>query len=110
MAADVAAWHRMEGATVHDDTPVWAALPKPWDVLAGRTGCSRSDIESACRRYGISTEKTGWSAPRPRIAVDAWRPTPESVHGVVVGHPALALFLRKVGAFSGKSIRSPSVD
>ena len=110
MAADVAAWHRMKGATVHDDTSVWAALPKPWDVLAGRAGCSRSDIESTCRRFDIDPEQTGWSAPRPRTAVDAWRPTPESVHGVVVRHPELALFLRKVGAFSGKSVRLPSAD
>ena len=110
MAADVAAWHRMEGATVHDDTSVWAALPKPWDVLAGRAGCGRSDVETACRHFGIDPEKTGWTAPRPRTAVDTWRPTPESVHGVVVNHPELALLLRKIGAFSGKSIRLEPVD
>lgn len=110
MAADVAAWHWIKGATVHDDTSVWAALPKPWDVLSGRAGCSRSNIESTCRRFDIDPEKTGWSAPRPRTAIDAWRPTPESVHGVVVGHPELALFLRKVGAFSGKSVRLSSAD
>jgi hypothetical protein len=110
MAADVAAWHRMTGKTVHDDTSVWAALPKPWDVVAGRTACGRADVEAACRRFGIDPEKTGWTAPRPRTAVDAWRATPETVHGVVVNHPELALFLRKVGVFSGKSLRLQPID
>jgi hypothetical protein len=110
MAADVAAWHRLTGKTVHDDTSVWAALPKPWDVVAGRTSCGRADVEGACRRFGIDPEKTGWTAPRPRTAVDVWRATPETVHGVVVNHPELALFLRKVGVFSGKSLRLQPVD
>ena len=110
MAADVAAWHRLTGKTVHDDTSVWAALPKPWDVVAGRTACGRAEVEAACRRFGIDAEKTGWTAPRPRTAVDAWRATPETVHGVVVNHPELALFLRKVGVFSGKSVRLQPAD
>ena len=110
MAADVAAWHRLKGNTVHDDTSVWAVLPKPWDVVAGRESCGRAEVEAACRRFGIDPEQTGWSAPRPRTTVETWRPTPETVHGVVVDHPELALFLRKVGAFSGKSLRLQPVD
>ena len=110
MAADVAAWHRLTGKAVHDDTSVWAALPKPWDVVAGRAMCGRADVEAACRRFGIDPQKTGWTAPRPRTTVDAWRATPETVHGVVVNHPELALFLRKVGVFSGKTLRLQAVD
>jgi hypothetical protein len=34
--------------------------------------------------------------------VQTFRPTPELVHGVTVGHPALASVLRKAGAFSGQ--------
>ena len=107
MAADVAWWHRAKGGDVHDDTSVWAALRKPWEVVAGRASCTRTDVEATCRRFGIDPEKTGWSAPRPRRSVDVWRPTPETVHGVVVDHPELALFLRKVGVFSGKGLRLP---
>jgi hypothetical protein len=108
MAADVAAWHRSLGEKPPIDTSIWATLPKPWDVVTGREKCGRSDVLAVCSRFGVDADKTGWSAPRPLSTVDLWRPTPDTVHGVVVGHPELALFLRKVGAFSGKSLRWPN--
>lgn len=101
MAADVASWHRATDGDLHDDTPIWAALPKPWEVLAGTAACGRAQIEAVCRSLGVDPTKTGWSAPRPRTSIDVTRPTPETVHGVVVGHPALAAFLRKIDAFGG---------
>lgn len=107
MAADVAAWHRETDGDLHDDTPIWAVLPRPWKVMAGTARCGRAEIEAACAtagtKRGVVTDpaKTGWSAPRPRTTIDVTRPTPETVHGVVVGHPALAAFLRKIDAFGG---------
>jgi hypothetical protein len=105
MAADVAAWHRMSGGGLEPDTAVWAVLPPPWEVLDGSATCSRNDVETACRRAGVDPEKKGWTAPRPERVVEAFRPTPELVHGVEVGHPGLALVLRMLGFFSGKSVK-----
>jgi hypothetical protein len=48
--------------------------------------------------------KTGWTHARRGGAVATFRPTPELVHGVSVGHPGLALLLRRWGVFSGKPI------
>lgn len=105
MAADVAAWHRSTGGSIHPDTLVWAELPKPWAVLRGEATCTRTQIEAACRRHGLDVVKSGWTAPRPRTAVAEFRPTPELVHGVTVNNPHLASLLRRVGAFSGKPLR-----
>jgi hypothetical protein len=107
MAGDVTAWHLFGGDDVcHPDVKVWAALPPPWEVLAGRAVCTRQDVEAACRAHGVDPVKAGWTAPRPggRQAV-AFSPTPELVHGVAVTSPALAAVLRKAGWFSGKAAR-----
>jgi hypothetical protein len=87
---------------------VWAALPAPWDVLDGTASCTRAEVEAACRLHGVDPVQKGWTAPRPHGAVEAFRPTPELVHGVEVGHPELALFLRRIGVFSGKSMKLPA--
>lgn len=106
MAGDVAAWHRASGGGIHPDTLVWNALPPPWRVLRGEKTCTRSDIEDACRAHGIDPVKTGWAGARPRAAVAAFRPTPELVHGVAVGNPFLADYLRRRGVFSGKPLKA----
>jgi hypothetical protein len=108
MAADVAAWHRLAGGGPDPDTAVWAELPFPWEVLAGRAECSRERVEQACGRHGVDPVKKGWTAPRPGRGVAAFRPTPELVHGVTIGHVGLAAILRKAGVFSGKGIRLPA--
>jgi len=105
MAADVAAWHRSTGGEIHPDTKVWRDLPKPWDVLRLEAHCDRATIEAACARAGINPVKSGWSAARPRTTVAAFRPTPELVHGVEVGNPYMAAFLRRLGAYSGRPLR-----
>ena len=105
MAADVAAWHRLAGGVIQPDTKVWADLPKPWDVLRLEAHCDRKMIEAACAMAGIDPVKSGWSAARPRATVEAFRPTPELVHGVNVGNPYMAAFLKRVGAFSGRPLR-----
>jgi len=106
MAADVAAWHRSAGSGIHPDTLVWRELPKPWDVLRLGALCDRAAVEAACARAGLDPVKSGWSAARPRTAVAAFRATPELVHGVDVGNPYMAAFLRRLGAFSGRPLRA----
>lgn len=107
MAADVAAWHRRSGGGLEPDTEVWADLPAPWEVLDGSATCTRAEVEAACRKHGVEPVQKGWTAPRPKRTAEAYRPTPELVHGVEVGDPGLALFLRKLGVFSGKALKLP---
>ncbi len=107
-AADVAAGHRAIGGGLHPDTRVWTALPAPWDVLEGRESCSRSLVEHTCRGCGVDPEKNGWTRPRTRDAVVAYRPTPELVHGVTIASPHVAAILKKAGYFSGKPKTEPA--
>ena len=117
MAGDVTAWHMRSGEEIcHPDVKVWALLPPPWEVLEGRAGRTRQNVEAACKLCGVDPVKSGWTAPRPggREAA-AFAPTPELVHGVAVTSPALAAVLRKAGWFSGKAARplpegTPAVD
>ena len=106
MAADVAAWHRAEGKGTHHDTLVWRTLPWPWLVLRGEASCTRADIETACLAHGLAPEKSGWSKARSRSSIAEFRPTPELVHGVAVSNPYLADFLRHIGVFSGKPLKT----
>lgn len=104
MAGDVAAWHRSGGGDLEPDTAVWAALPAPWEVFSGEKSCPKALVVEVCRRHGVDAKAKGWTAPlnAERSAVP-FRPTPELVHGVAVAHPALAVVLKKSGAFSGKA-------
>ena len=106
MAADVAAWHRNDGGTIHPDTLVWRDLAKPWDVLRGERRCTRAEVEAACARRGVDPGKSGWAAARPRTAVAEFRPTPELVHGVTVDNPWLAQLFREARVYSGKKLRT----
>jgi hypothetical protein len=110
MAADVAAWHRSAGGSIHPDTKVWRDLPKPWLVLAGKAVCTKGMIDDACARHGVDPISSGWSAARARTAIADFRPTPELVHGVTVENPYLAHFLRKLGAFSGKELKLDQIQ
>jgi hypothetical protein len=102
MAADVVFMQRSAGRDLDQNTQVWAALPLPWEVLAGTATCTRTRVESACRRAGIDAAKTGWLAPRPHGVVP-FAPTPELVHGVSVANPYLAAVLKRHRYFSGKA-------
>lgn len=104
MAADLAYWHRSSGGDVDPDTKVWAFLPMPWDVISGKTRCTRADVEGACREMGTDPAARGWTAPRAHGDVAEFRPTPELVHGVEVADPQWAALLRRAGVFSGKRI------
>lgn len=105
MAADVVAWHYRAGGRLDTNTDVWNELPLPWEVLSGKATCTIQMVKDACRKYDLDPEKSGWTAPRPRNTVAHLRPTPELVHGITIGNPYLATFLRKAGFFSGKHIK-----
>lgn len=106
IAGDLAAWHSVSGSGLHPDTRVWAALPLPWEVLAGRADCTASDVAAACESVGVDPVRAGWTAPKPPGQVGTFRPTPELVHGVTVADPVWAMLLRSAGAFSGKPIKA----
>ena len=107
MAADVASWHEYSGETEHPDTRVAARLPLPWEVLSGREKCTAQMVREACKEEGVDPEISGWVAPRPRNYIESFTATPELVHGINVGDPGLAEFLKKAGVFSGKNLRFP---
>jgi len=104
MAADVVRWHLASGGDVHPGTKVWAELPYPWDVVAGKERCTKEMVVAACERHGV--EPASWVGPRRRARAVEFTPTPELVHGVAVSSPGLALALRRAGVFSAKALRA----
>jgi hypothetical protein len=106
MAADLAYLHDRYGSGIDPNTEVWADLPLPWQVLAGDAVCTREQVEAVCRRVGLDPERSGWTAPRERVRIAEFRPTPELVHGVAVSSPVLAKALRKLGVFSGSPLKT----
>lgn len=110
MAADVAWWHQATGGGLDRDTAVWSEVPLPWEVFQGAASCTRAEVESACARHGLNPIASGWTGPKPPAKIQAFRPTPELVHGVVVASPKLAQILRKAGVFSGQSARPNASD
>ncbi len=102
IAGDVAFWHRAVGHRGDPNVAVAASLPTPWDVLDGEVECTADDVADRCRQVGLDPERSGWIAPRPRVEVAPFRPTPELVHGVSIVSPHLAALLKRGGVFSGK--------
>lgn len=103
MAADVAVWHRHSGGQIHPDTAVFARLPKPWEVFSGKARCTRADVVAACGAVGLDPARSGWIEGQVSTHAEAFRPTPELVHGVSIASPELAAMLRQAGAFGGPS-------
>lgn len=103
IAGDVAAWHHQEGHKGDPNLLVWDQLPLPWEVLSGRTTCSRERVITICKEAQLDPERTGWIAPRTHQPVP-FRPTPELVHGVTVSNPYLAKVLKQHQYFSGKGV------
>lgn len=100
MAADVA--YGLHHGSLDPNTTVWSQLPLPWEILSGEKECSADEVKTICKKARLDPEKIGWIAPRPH-GVERFTPTPELVHGVVVGNPFLATVLKKHKFFSGKS-------
>jgi hypothetical protein len=102
MAADVARWHQVSGGDVHPDTKVWAELPKPWEVLSGQAVCTKTMVETACKKHHV--EPKNWFGPKLDREPVRFKPTQELVHGVAVASPSLALALKKAGVFSAHGL------
>jgi len=102
MAADVAWWHSHTGGELEPDTAVWNEIPLPWEVLNGNKKCTKEYVLAICNKFNVDPVSKGWVAPKKYDNVQPFKPTPELVHGVIVGHPLLALYLKNMGFFSGK--------
>ncbi|MEV4479009.1 hypothetical protein [Micromonospora coxensis] len=103
VAADVAAWHALEGRDQHVDVRVWADLPLPWDVVLGDEECPAELVRQVCRRHGVDPEANGWTSPYRQDLTELPEPAPDLVHGVTVTSPLLARVMREVGVFSGQA-------
>jgi len=104
VAADVAAWHAIEGGDQHVDVRVWADLPCPWDVVLGDDDCPADLVRAVCMRHGVDPETSGWTQPYRQAKNERPEPAPDLVHGVRVSSPLLADVLRQVGVFSGQAL------
>lgn len=87
---------------------MFGALPKAWDVVAGREELGRQRIEDVAASLSIEAEGSGWVGPRAPVAAEMPEAEPATVHGVVIADPALAVILRKHGVFSGGAVRDIS--
>jgi hypothetical protein len=109
MAADVAQWHRAMGNDEGPDVKIFKRLPLPWDVVLGKSTCTRTMIEAAAREAGVSPVQS-WTRPRETGPAVETKPTMALVHGVAVSDPVLADVLRRAGWFSAKGARPVEVD
>jgi len=103
MAGDVAMWRKSLGMGDDPEALAWSELPDPWKVLLGEAHCNRPLVEEVCKRHGVDPYKSGWIARAPERRPVEFRPTPDSLYGVVVPTgSAIGAYLKQVGAFSGK--------
>ncbi|RJL23239.1 hypothetical protein [Bailinhaonella thermotolerans] len=102
MAADVARWHSLDGGAEHPDVRVAGLLPAPWEAMSV-SPCGAADIARACEQAGVDPAESGWARLRGPRETAPTLPTAELVHGIAVADPALALLLRRAGAFAGPS-------
>lgn len=102
LAAARAGTGRPGGTLPDPETLVWAALPRPWDVITGRAvACDVYAVEYECGVAGVDPHAAGWTAPRAD-GEGVWEPTPDLVQGVLVADPDWAELLRRAGVFSGE--------
>lgn len=112
MAADIVWWARQSGRELHEDTRLFAMLPKPWDVVNGLhtdngVTLTKGEIVAAIEELKVEKAyKSGWVGPRTDVELEVAAAEPASVHGVVISDPMLAPALRKMGVFSGKANKS----
>jgi hypothetical protein len=104
MAADLVLWIRRSGRDpIAPDVKVAFRLPAVWDVAMGKA-CRREHVLRACEEVGVDPYSSGWAGPRASRDRSLFEPTPELVHGMIVGDPLMASILRRGGAFSGKKL------
>jgi hypothetical protein len=104
MASDLVWWYRNSGQDLHEDTTLFSALPKPWDVILGKAQLDRSHIEIKASDLGVDVS-TGWTGPRKGEAPERTEPEPALVHGIAISDPLLAVTLRRCRVFSGRDLR-----
>jgi hypothetical protein len=107
MAADLAWMYRNAGGELHEDTRMFAALPKPWQVVLGQAQLNRPAILTTAEHCQIDARATGWIGPRVRHEREVPAAEPALVNGVIVADPQLAYILRHHRVFSGKRLRDP---
>lgn len=105
MAADVAWMYRGNGQDLHEDTRMFGALARPWDVVSGDVAQGRDDVLAAARSCAVDALRTGWVGPRELDPIEVAEAEPALVHGVVVADAHLASVLRRCGVFSAKGLR-----
>lgn len=106
MASDLVWWYRNSGEPLHADTRMFAAVPRPWDVIHGEASLGREEILAIAKQFGdVDAEKTGWVGPRAPEKAERPEAEPALVHGIIVTDPLLAKSLRRCGVFSGKKLK-----
>lgn len=107
MASDLVWMYRDHGQELHEDTRLFAVLPRPWDVIGGAATMTRADVIAAAERLGVVEEAaaSGWYQARAPHGRERPSAEPALVHGVVVADAAFADVLRRCGAFSGGQLR-----
>lgn len=111
MASDLVYWSRSSGAGLHQDTTMFAALPKPWEVISGVTKLNRSTVLATAEKLGVGdVENTGWVAPRRNLELEVASAEPALVHGIAVLNPELVELFYRSGVFSGKQLKAAAVE
>lgn len=114
MASDLVWWARERGQELHEDTRLFAKLPKPWEVVEGSmvdggTVLTLQGILDAIEELKVPAAlESGWVGPRAKKDLEISAAEPASVHGVVVANASLAHVLRKAKVFSGKQATAKS--
>lgn len=102
MAADLIRWNSYFGRTVHEDTELFNALPKPWDVIKGDAVLTRQQILSVADKIGAtSVVENGWVDSRTRRDDETPTVDPTLLHGIVVKNETIKSVLKKAGVFKG---------
>lgn len=106
MASDLVHWYRESGQELHEDTRMFAALPHPWEVIAGQRLQSREQVLKVAAELNVDAVKSGWVGPRQNVELERPEAEPALVHGIAVSDPQFARTLRRCGVFSGKQLKN----
>lgn len=111
MASDLVHWSRSGGVGLHQDTTMFAALPKPWEVISGEAKLTREMVLDVAAKAGTrDIEKSGWVTPRRDLELEVVSAEPALVHGIAILNPELVELFYRSGVFSGKQLKAAAVD